>query len=192
MKKLLITFLLFLFFTDTLFCKSVTFDRQEMLETHNKLRKKYNSPPLKYSKSLENAAKVWAKKLQKDGCGMVHSKGEVGNYGENLFWASPLTTIQTDSRGNQKRSSITQKIKAKEVTEAWYSEVEFYDYETDSCKEGEMCGHYTQLIWNTTKEIGCAALSCSDNSQVWVCEYNPGGNVSILYPDGKIEKLKPY
>jgi pathogenesis-related protein 1 len=39
-----------------------------------------------------------------------------------------------------------------------------------------MCGHYTQVVWKDSKEVGCAAYQCDDKSQVWVCQYKPAGN----------------
>ena len=29
----------------------------------------------------------------------------------------------------------------------WYGEVEDYHYDTNSCNEGKLCGHYTQVRW---------------------------------------------
>jgi hypothetical protein len=44
----------------------------------------------------------------------------------------------------------------------------------------EQTGHFTQLVWNATKTVGCGATQC-DNNQIkgWylVCEYDPPGNV---------------
>ncbi len=31
------------------------------------------------------------------------------------------------------------------ATEKWFEEEQWYNYETDSCVPGEMCGHYTQV-----------------------------------------------
>ena len=175
-----------------LYSSEVTFDREEMLQKHNELRSRHNSPPLHYSKKLEKAAKKWAKVLKKGGCTMVHSHGKVGDYGENLFWASPLTTIRTDANNHKTYTRKLQKVNASQVAQAWYDEISFYDYDTNSCKKGEMCGHFTQLVWDTTTELGCYAISCDDKSQVWVCEYSPAGNISLRHQDGKIEKLRPY
>jgi len=192
MKIAIILTLLFTY----IYAEEIQVDTDVITTAHNDLRKKYNSPPLKYSKKLENAAMKWAKKLQIDGCKMVHSHGKVGNYGENLYWASPRIMTRTDSKGNKTRSSTLQKVKEQDVVQAWYDEVKWYDYESNSCVEGEMCGHYTQVIWNTTKELGCAVMACRDRSQVWVCEYAPAGNVimSTTKADGSkvVERLKPY
>ena len=37
-------------------------------------------------------------------------------------------------------------------------------------------GHYTQLVWRSTTEVGCAIAS-SDDDDVLVCRYLEGGNV---------------
>jgi pathogenesis-related protein 1 len=157
------------------------------------LRKKYGSPALVYSESLEKSARQWAKKLQVDGCEMVHSQGKVGPSGENLFWASAQKRANTkDAEGNWIWQQSVQNVKETAVVKAWYDEVKWYDYDTNSCQQGKMCGHYTQVIWKTTTELGCAAMVCTDLSQVWVCEYSPAGNVSIRHLSGKVEKIKPY
>lgn len=55
----------------------------------------------------------------------------------------------------------------------------------------EETGHFTQLVWKGTREVGCAAVDCGltdpdgDGEKKWsraqgwyvVCEYMPGGNV---------------
>ncbi|WP_343074945.1 CAP domain-containing protein [sulfur-oxidizing endosymbiont of Gigantopelta aegis] len=50
-----------------------------------------------------------------------------------------------------------------------------------------MCGHYTQVIWHTTQQLGCAAIACKDKSQIWLCEYAPAGNINMHYRDGTIK-----
>ena len=38
-----------------------------------------------------------------------------------------------------------------------------------------MCGHYTQIVWETTQKVGCAKIQC-DGFDLWVCNYDPPGN----------------
>lgn len=69
------------------------------------------------------------------------------------------------------------------VVDAWMSEHEFYDYDANTCADGEACGHYTQIAWAQTTRIGCAEVQCPtimglgfSNAQLQVCNYAPGGN----------------
>lgn len=173
--------------------EEITVDTKAMTKAHNDLRIKYGSPPLTYSKKLENAAKKWAAHLQANGCSMVHSQGAVGPLGENLYWSSAFKKANAkDEKGHWIWQRSLQDIDEASVVQAWYDEVQWYDYETNSCDKGRMCGHYTQIVWHTTTELGCAAMACDDRSQVWICEYAPAGNVFIHHASGKVEKLRPY
>ncbi|XP_017573417.2 peptidase inhibitor 16 [Pygocentrus nattereri] len=66
----------------------------------------------------------------------------------------------------------------------WFQEYKNYDYETNTCAENEMCGHYTQIVWAKTTKVGCAAHICEtveglhfQNATMLVCNYVPPGNV---------------
>lgn len=72
----------------------------------------------------------------------------------------------------------------------WAGEQQYYNYDTNSCAEGQECGHYTQLVWSTTTQVGCGQAVSSVNGAeyvVWVCNYAPAGNLTV---NG--EKLRPY
>lgn len=60
-------------------------------------------------------------------------------------------------------------------------EVEKYNYTlaTNACDPGAVCGHYTQVVWAKSLEVGCAVKYCSDKNYYWQCNYGPGGNVDI-------------
>jgi uncharacterized protein YkwD len=74
---------------------------------------------------------------------------------------------------------------AKAPVDGWASEEADYDYASNSCAPGTICGHYTQMVWKTSLRVGCAVQACSQNSpfdnvtnwEVWVCQYSPPGNV---------------
>lgn len=61
----------------------------------------------------------------------------------------------------------------------WYNEVQYYDYNTgDTTIVGEPVGHFTQVVWKDTTEIGCAVAYCENLNQryFYVCDYSPWGN----------------
>jgi len=158
-----------------IYAEEVNINADAVTNAHNELRKKHGLDPLVYEKSLEEKAQKWAKKLHDDGCKMAHSHGDTG---ENLFWASAYSSAAArDERGAWIWHRSVQRVDEREVVQAWYDEVQWYDYEKNSCQEGKVCGHYTQVVWHTTTEVGCAATVCEDFSQIWVCEYAPAGNV---------------
>ena len=41
---------------------------------------------------------------------------------------------------------------------AWVNEEADYHYASNTCDAGQMCGHYTQIVWATTTKLGCAIL----------------------------------
>ncbi|MDD5360151.1 MAG: CAP domain-containing protein [Sulfurovaceae bacterium] len=165
-KSRLIFLLIFILFNIHSYALSVQ-EQVEILTAHNKVRNKLNLPNLKWSKSLEYKATNWVNTLSvKYECKMFHS--HMPNLGENLYWAGPL------SYSNGKKE--IQPIRPFDVVSAWSSEEPYYDYNANRCISGKVCGHYTQLIWKDTTEVGCAKVICYDKSQIWSCNYNPPGN----------------
>lgn len=140
--------------------------QEEMVAAHNKYRKEVKSPDIKWSESLAQTAQTYAEKQKGNGCKMKHS-GTKG-LGENIYWASAISY----SNGTSKPQDIT----SAKVTDSWGSEKANYTYSTNSCAAGKVCGHYTQIVWKNTTEVGCGKAVCSDNSQFWVCNYTPPGN----------------
>jgi pathogenesis-related protein 1 len=139
-----------------------------MLADHNRWRAKVGVPELRWAEDLAQSSAQWAEQLLKDQrCDMVHSH-RLG-LGENLFWASPL--MGSDG------SVAIQAVSSAQVVDDWGHEDADYDLATNTCKTGKMCGHYTQLVWKSTQEVGCAKHICPASDQVWVCQYRPAGNV---------------
>ncbi len=144
-----------------------------MLNAHNRVRASHGVPPLKWSKKLEQHSLQWAKQLsKKNKCDMYHRKGNP--FGENLYRSTAI--VWTDGERDVNPVSI------KHVVKAWTDEKKWYNYKTNSCRPGAQCGHYTQAIWKSTTEVGCAMQVCGDKSQTWVCSYNPPGNYRGVRP----------
>jgi len=131
--------------------KSSEFVR-EMLVAHNNARKRVGLPALAWSSVLAAQAQQWADTLLTRH--QLFHRPE-SKYGENLFEI------------NGARSTPA------EVVGEWTSESRNYNYRTNTCRG--VCGHYTQIIWRQTREVGCA-MAGDSNREVWVCNYNPPGN----------------
>jgi pathogenesis-related protein 1 len=91
----------------------------------------------------------------------------------------------TDAYGSNAFAG-TGKSTPEEVVASWVGEDAYYDYASNSCEAGQQCGHYTQVVWRDSVQIGCGMTNCTENSpftssgkgawQLWVCNYNPAGN----------------
>ncbi len=123
-----------------------------LLAAHNEYREKHCASPLTWSDELAEVASAWAEELRDRGCPLAHSDHESG---ENLA-AGSIGALD-----------------AERVVKLWYEEVELYDF-ADPGFEFET-GHFTQLVWTGTRELGCARSSCPD-IDLWVCNYAPAGN----------------
>ncbi|MGK7923786.1 MAG: pathogenesis-related family 1 protein [Spirulina sp.] len=128
---------------------------EQMLNAHNEWRQKVGVPPLQWSPSLANYAREWANRLLRENR-FAHRQNSP--YGENLASASG------------------QRMSPARVVDMWGNEVRDYNYTNNSCNPGKVCGHYTQVIWESTREVGCGMARNRDR-EVWVCNYNPPGNI---------------
>jgi len=85
-------------------------------------------------------------------CNFAHSRGP---HGENL--AAGYKDF---------KSAIT----------AWYDEVKMYNYNQPGFTGAT--GHFTQVVWKSTKQVGCAKKFCkSKNWTIYICEYDAPGNI---------------
>ncbi|EWC45648.1 hypothetical protein DRE_05209 [Drechslerella stenobrocha 248] len=123
---------------------------QDMLRITNELRAIHGSPPVVWNKTLATYASRWGRR-----CNFQHSRGP---YGENLAGGGPMNNP---------------------VWYQWYlySEVNNYDYNNPGFSSAT--GHFTQLVWKATEQMGCAWIGgCSNLAyQVW-CEFTPAGNMA--------------
>jgi uncharacterized protein YkwD len=128
-------------------------ERETMLNLHNAYRDKHCVPPLTWSTELAASAQRWA-----DNCSlMFHSPkgGRSKRYSENLAWGGDRT--------------------AQSAVDAWYDEVKVYNFARPGFASAT--GHFTQMIWKGTKQIGCGVAKCYLGSvRFWVCHYAPEGN----------------
>ncbi|KAK2155094.1 hypothetical protein LSH36_249g01008 [Paralvinella palmiformis] len=148
--------------------------KDSILDKHNELRRK---PPasdmeiLVWNDYLADMAGDWAKQCLWEHGQPIRPAGTVGfeHIGQNLYLTNgtfnPADGVQT-----------------------WYNEVAYYTYGTGECSHPP-CGHYTQVIWSTSREVGCAYAHCPKmikteltDGDYLVCNYGPAGNYIGLLP----------
>ncbi|XP_056135328.1 C-type lectin domain family 18 member A-like [Lampris incognitus] len=69
-----------------------------------------------------------------------------------------------------------------EVIDSWFEEGQNFLYLSGQCRENATCQHYTQLVWATSSQVGCASQVCLNEQDPWelfVCAYAPGGNWEV-------------
>ncbi|XP_042689421.1 peptidase inhibitor 16, partial [Centrocercus urophasianus] len=144
-------------------------EKRIILDEHNKYRSQVSPPAvdmlkMSWDTELEAFAQAYAEK-----CIWDHNK-ERGRRGENLFAMAPMLDLEF-------------------AVEDWNAEEKFYNLTTSTCVSGQMCGHYTQVVWASTHRIGCGSKFCekiegieTEDMYLLVCNYYPPGNMKGRKP----------
>lgn len=130
---------------------------QLALDFHNQKRRDVGSPPLQWSTELAAYAQKWANQLANDNhCQLDHTVDN--KYGENLFGGSGTTYT------------------ALFASQDWYSEKQKYTYGILTDANWYAMGHYTQMVWKNTTQVGIGQANCAGGGSVIAAEYHPPGN----------------
>jgi uncharacterized protein YkwD len=195
MKKITITTITSIIIVLFVFSSiSYAFEQDAWVKAHNKYRSLHkDTDEVFWSTELAQKAQIWA-----DRC-------EGGHAGEHPEWQAFI--FCKDPRGyycdtdNIAYSPSGHYSNAEEVVKAWYDEIIGYDYNDppedifyyedkycnpndppdvyEDCSEFYEIGHFTQVVWRGTKKIGCNEERTTHcESDFWVCQYSPGGNVT--------------
>jgi uncharacterized protein YkwD len=144
-----------------------------ILAVHNTERATVGVPPLVWSDKLAADAKTWADYMATTH-NFRHDTAHLGNLGEG----ENLNAIVY----NLGDPPSTAKLQ-----EGWVNEKNYYQqWATNSLPKtanwtGWSPGHYNQMVWNTSKEVGCATgftsgLSTDTRGVYLDCRYSPPGN----------------
>ncbi|CAA7393762.1 unnamed protein product [Spirodela intermedia] len=66
---------------------------------------------------------------------------------------------------------------AREAVQLWVDEKQFYNNTTNTCATGKVCGHYTQVVWRNSVNLGCARVKCNSGAIFITSNYSPRGNI---------------
>ena len=138
--------------------------REAMLAGHNEARGTLGLSPLAWNESLAADAHAYARELARTGR-FEHSPQPRGDpsEGENLW------------TGTRRAYSY------QEMIGHWVAERRFYQslpvpQSSNSGRFGDV-GHFSQIVWRATREVGCAEASNRTDDYV-VCRYLPAGNIA--------------
>jgi hypothetical protein len=133
---------------------------QEMLTSQNANRRLHCALPFTWSNTLVAAAQTWANKCTHDPnnpANFAHDPNARANgQGENLAWGTGNFTAQS-------------------AVNLWYGEGSQYNYSAPGFSSAT--GHFTQMVWKGSTQLGCAMANCSGET-LWVCRYSPAGNIT--------------
>jgi uncharacterized protein YkwD len=122
------------------------------INTHNKYRNLHQVGNVTWNSSIANHSQAWV-----NNCKFGHDP--TGKYGENIY----------ASWGYSPKKDFT-----KEAIKLWYDEVKYYNFSRPGFSG--KTGHFTQVVWKNTKQIGCGVRKCPDGMVLISCQYNPPGN----------------
>jgi Cysteine-rich secretory protein family len=133
---------------------------EAILSAHNQYRAEVDVPPLAWSDALASDAQEWADYLASLG-GEELQHAENTGQGENLWMGTAgffSYTEMVKSWGDEQQNFMDGKFPDVSSTGNW-SDV----------------GHYTQMVWRKTTEVGCGMATAGGNN-ILVCRYSPPGN----------------
>ncbi|CAI5683995.1 serotriflin isoform X2 [Oreochromis niloticus] len=148
---------------------TTTTEKNEIVNKHNALRRNVqptasNMLKMNWNNEAEATAQRWA-----NTCSMGHSPASyrvisTSGCGENLYYSSFQNTWSN-------------------VIQSWYDEVKDFSYGVGSINGG-VVGHYTQVVWYRSNQIGCAMAYCPNSAYkyFYVCHYCPPGNYQFTQP----------
>ena len=131
--------------------------QKSALDAHNNYRAKHHVGKLVLNQELCDIAQKYAEELARTG-NFAHSHNNFhgDNMGENLF------------------ACYGMKINGKMMTDDWYNEVNMYNFNNPGYISGT--GHFTQIVWKGSKQVGFGYAQARDGYYYGVANYYPAGN----------------
>jgi hypothetical protein len=65
-------------------------------------------------------------------------------------------------------------VNGKDAVESWYDEIKHHVFNAEPKTTGT--GHFTQVVWMSSKELGVGVKRNSKGQTFVVCNYSPPGN----------------
>jgi len=132
-----------------------------LVNLHNNARAVYRIPKLTWSNTLAATSQIYANKLARTNSNLIHSKNRVLT-GENLAYGTKGAFTPT------------------KLFNLWLAEKKYFIRgrkfpNVSTTGSYKSVGHYTQIIWSTTKKVGCGMANSKTRTYL-VCQYQGPGN----------------
>lgn len=135
---------------------------ERVLASHNRERATLGLAPLRWNARLASDAGAWAAHLAGTGRFEHAPARERGRVGENIW------------------GGTAGRFAPEQMVELWLSEKRYFRpgvFPANSTSgSARDVGHYTQVIWRRTTEVGCS-LGRGERADILVCRYSEPGNV---------------
>ena len=141
--------------------------RSSVLRLHNQARREFGAAPLAWSGELAAGAMAHARYMAATGIyGHDRTPGRRKSAGENLW------------RGQRGVFSYDVMVQVMVDEARLFPPGAFPNNSVNG--DWHAVAHYTQIVWPTTTEVGCAVAS-SATTDYFVCRYAPTGNKDGFY-----------
>jgi hypothetical protein len=112
------------------------------------------------------------------------------SHAEKCVWTHSAQSDRSGLGENLYATTSASKPMVK-IVKNWSDEAVDYTHYTHTCAPGKACGHYTQVVWSKSTEVGCATQFCQPlndtkgnpvfgvnrpNGSITVCQYRAQGN----------------
>lgn len=151
--------------------------RNTVLAAHNRARASFGVPAMSWSEELAAGAMAHAQYMAATGFyGHDRTPERRKKQGENL-WRGPRGTFSYDV------------MVGVMIAEARLFRPGVFPHNSAN-GDWHAVAHYTQIVWPTTTEVGCAVAS-SATTDYFVCRYAPTGNKDGIYLSSGKNPLRP-
>ena len=146
---------------------------KKTLEKHNEFRKKHRIENLELNETLCEIAQSRAEKYSKTDLEKLYMippnlyKGDI--VGENIAIIDNYDDINFE-----------------DIINKWYEEKQKYDFNSNNYIENT--GHFTQLIWKETKEVGFGHKKSFNGKMYFIAIYYPAGNIFRQFKNNVLEE----
>ena len=151
-------------------------EKDLILSTHNNLREQIANGFAGFPAADNMRVLIWDQNLEKRASALA----DMGLFAHNPDDFDEDTNSYVGENLYSIRSSGTPVLKVDTAIQKWFDEYIYFDsaqiadFENNGAN-GQMVGHFTQVVWGSTNKLGCGKYVTSGRINL-VCNYGEAGN----------------